>query len=294
MSVIDLNPTFGSLLIGSFKLGGTLTKSVPAFKECSLFKRTHTTIASPMTPGDLRLYWGGITSGALVGQIHTFLSHLLFVSAATILCQGFFLHRVYIFSRKNWMLAGVLALAAITSLSLSIWTTISLGLDNNAADFDSIERRTIPMFAVAAAVDLVIAILLVYYLQKGKTSLKFVFFLGVRLADCDFRTKFVVTKIIQYTVSTSLATSLLALASAAACAINPKSFAYIGMQFSVGRIQTSALLATLNARRKLRSHLNDKSSAEVQAGGNMNEPVFAIGQTVTTITMTTEEGTPIE
>src|ERR1700753_3432628 len=71
--------------------------------------------------------WGGIAREALVGQIHTLLSHLLFVSAATILCQGFFLHRwvelhcvylistkssladrVYIFSRKNWMLTGVL------------------------------------------------------------------------------------------------------------------------------------------------------------------------------------------
>ncbi|KAJ7483851.1 hypothetical protein B0H11DRAFT_2231996 [Mycena galericulata] len=84
-------------------------------------------------------------------------------------------------------------------------------------------------------VDMVIAMILVWYLIQGRTTFE--------------KTNFVLTRIIQYTVTTGLATSMLALG----CVAAPDGFVFIAMHFSLGRMYTKALLATLNSRRNLRS-----------------------------------------
>jgi len=197
--------------------------------------------------------WGN--DAALVTTMEAFNIHILFIGAAAILCQGFFIHRVYVFSKKNWLLAGLLALAVVVDFGLDIWLTVRITRDRSVAVYDAIGPIVIPMLSIGAGVDLIIAMLMVYYLHQGRTGFA--------------QTDFVVTKIIQYAVSTSLATSLLALGSVTAYAINPNNFAYIAMPSSLGRMYTNALLVTLNSRRQLRSRLGapvDNNSLSVTTG----------------------------
>ncbi|KAJ6554711.1 hypothetical protein B0H19DRAFT_1263021 [Mycena capillaripes] len=156
--------------------------------------------------------------------------HLTFVGAATLLCQAFFLHRVWIFSKHNWLLTGILGLACLTTMALEIVMTVQISRNKSVAAFSSVGQEVITMFSLGAAVDIIIAFLLVWYLQQGQTSFE--------------KTSFVLTRIIQYTVATGLATSLLALGCVAAYVIKPQSFVFIAMHFSLGRMYTNALLAT--------------------------------------------------
>ncbi|KAJ7464026.1 hypothetical protein FB451DRAFT_1492161, partial [Mycena latifolia] len=154
--------------------------------------------------------------------------HLLLVSAATIVCQAFFLRRVWNLSKKNWLLVGCLAAMCMTTLVLDVAMAIRTSLNRSVATFSDWGDEILALFAIGAAVDVIIAMLLCWYLPRGgRTSFS--------------STNFVVSRIIQYTVATGLATSLLAVGCFVAA-----------MHFSLGRMYTNALLATLNSRRNLR------------------------------------------
>ncbi|KAJ7195357.1 hypothetical protein GGX14DRAFT_545916, partial [Mycena pura] len=257
MPSVDIAPSFGSLLIGTYFaifFQGMLTVQAYVYYESfpndpmrlkSLVALVWTIDLAHLIVICNGMYiplvtnWGKIET--LGTTIESFNIHILFIGAATILCQGFFIYRVYAFSKKNWLLSGLLSLAALANLGLAVWLTVRLTVDRSVAVFDTIGPTAIPMFSIGAGLDVAIAILMVYYLQQGRTGFA--------------RTDFVVTRIIQYVVSTSLATSILALSSVVAYAINPNHFAYIAIHFSLGRMYTNALLATLNSRRQLRSRL---------------------------------------
>jgi len=213
--------------------------------------------------------WGN--DAALLQSTEELDLHLVLVGAATILCQGFFLHRVWTFSKKNWLLTGVLALACTTTVGLDIAMTIQTSRNKSVAVFSSVGQEIITMFSLGAGVDMVIALLLVWYLQQGRTSFE--------------STNFVLTRIIQYTVATGLATSLLALGCVAAYMLKPDGFVFIAMHFSLGRMYTNALLATLNSRRNLRSALGTGGTSWTAAQSNQTSsaPAF-VTQTTTTTT----------
>ncbi|KAJ7633404.1 hypothetical protein DFH06DRAFT_1140116 [Mycena polygramma] len=139
------------------------------------------------------------------------------------------------------------------SAQISIFTSV--------AAFASVTGELVTTFGLGAAVDLVMAIILVWCLQQGKTSFN--------------RTSFVLARVIQYTVSTGLATSSVAVAALVAYLVRPNDFLFIvnlfynpvssradiiqAIHFSMGRLYTNTLLATLNSRRNLRQVLEAPS-----------------------------------
>jgi len=194
--------------------------------------------------------------------------HLLLVGTASILCQAFFLKRVWAFSKGNiWTraLTGASAVACLATLGLDLTMTLQTSSNNSFAVYRLVGREIeiITMFSLGAGVDMVIAFLLVWYLHQGRTGSE--------------KTNFVLTRIIQYTVATGLATSLLALGCVAAYIIKPDGFIFIAMHFSLGRMYTNALLATLNSRRNLRSLME----SGITSFAVENPSVFVITQTQT-------------
>ncbi|KAJ7617337.1 hypothetical protein FB45DRAFT_1104703 [Roridomyces roridus] len=177
--------------------------------------------------------------------------HLIFVGSATLVCQGFFLHRIWTCSRRNWLLTGILSTACLAAFALEILISRQIMGNRSVAYFSQLQGEVVALFTVGAAADMAIAIVL--FAEDMRT-----------LTHCDVRTNSLVDKVVYFTVATGLATSvphcrrhlLLFIFSQIIYKPQylgaPKTFIFIAMHFSLGRLYTNALLATLNFRRSLR------------------------------------------
>ncbi|KAJ7829038.1 hypothetical protein B0H13DRAFT_2372826 [Mycena leptocephala] len=194
--------------------------------------------------------WGN--NAALMVSTQELDLHLVFVGMASAICQAFFLSRIWTFSQKNWVLTGILSAACLTTLALEASMSAQISRVPSVAAFSSFTGEVLAVFALAATVDVAIAAILVWYLQQGKTSFD--------------RTSFVVARVVQYTVATGLATSLLAVACLIIYLTTPHTFIFIAMHFSLGRMYTNALLATLNSRRNLRKVLEHSGTVGPHTG----------------------------
>ncbi|KAJ7448043.1 hypothetical protein FB451DRAFT_1567393 [Mycena latifolia] len=167
--------------------------------------------------------------------------HLILVGIATAVCQGFFLLRIWSFSKKNWALIGILGAACLATLGLETAMSVQMSQMASVAAYSSLTSEAVAVFCLSVAVDVAIALIMIWYLRAGETSFN--------------RTTFVIARLIQYTVATGLATSALAVGCLIAYLTRPHTFIFIAMHFSLGRMYTNALLATLNSRRNLRKVL---------------------------------------
>ncbi|KAJ7198902.1 hypothetical protein B0H12DRAFT_1165662 [Mycena haematopus] len=198
---------------------------------------------------------------------------IIFVGAPTVLCQGFFLHRLWRFSKRNWILTGPMALGAISVFILDFYFTVQSLVNPALNAYQQDAPKIVAMLGIGAATDISIALSLVWYLQRGVTGFE--------------KTNFVVTRIIQFTVATGLASSLLAIGCAVANSMNPQNFIFIALHSSLGRMYTNALLATLNSRRNLRVALGTTENLGT-ANFSMSPPVFVVSNQRTDDSLSTD------
>ncbi|KAF7351447.1 ANK-REP-REGION domain-containing protein [Mycena sanguinolenta] len=216
--------------------------------------------------------WGN--SAALQVSTQELDLHLVFVGLASALCQGFFLTRIWTFSQKNWVLTCVLSAACLTTFALEAVMSAQISRVPNVKEFNSFTGEVVATLGLSAgAVDVAIAAILVWYLQQGKTAFD--------------RTSFVVARVVQYTVATGLATSLLAVACLIVYLATPNTFIFIALHFSLGRMYTNALLATLNSRRNLRKVLDNSGTVGPHTGTS-----FLGGLQTTNIIATGDQNPP--
>nr|GAT51675.1 predicted protein [Mycena chlorophos] len=219
--------------------------------------------------------WGD--SAALLVSTTELDLHLVFVGFACFICQCFFISRIWSFSHKNWILSVALGIPCLVVLVLETNISAEITRIASVAAFNQFTGEVLSVFALAAAVDVAIALILVWYLQQGKTSFG--------------RSSFVVGRIVQYTVATGLATSILAVADLIVYLVTPHTFIFIAMHFSMGRMYTNALLATLNSRSKLREVLQGGARGRNPVGlhnwttNNSLSPSFFAGLQTTTDNM---------
>ncbi|KAF7358819.1 ANK-REP-REGION domain-containing protein [Mycena sanguinolenta] len=187
--------------------------------------------------------------------------HVVLVAAATLLCQAFFLRRLWRFSQKNRILVGILGSGSLIVCALDFFLAVQMLEEPRPMTYQEDTPEIVSMFSIRAATDLCLALTLVWYLYRG-------------IIGFD-RTNFVITRIIQYTVATGLATSILALACVFAEVLNPQSFTFMALHFSLGRMYTNALLATLNSRKNLRAALEMSRELDICVVSS-NAPVFFV------------------
>ncbi|KAJ7055488.1 hypothetical protein C8F01DRAFT_452874 [Mycena amicta] len=125
--------------------------------------------------------------------------HLIFVGASAILCQAFFINRIWVFSKNNMLLTALLSLGSLATFGLEVAIAVQTLAHPVTSFFGSLVTEIITLFAIAGAVDVFIALVLVYYLQRGLASTPF------------HRMRFVIARVMQFTVATGLATSVLAI-----------------------------------------------------------------------------------
>jgi len=198
--------------------------------------------------------------------------HLVIVGLATIVCQCFFLQRIWVFSGKNVIITGALLAGCLTTLGLDVSMSIQISRVPLVSSFGNFTNEVIAVFSIGAGVDLLMALILAYYLQKGKSGFE--------------HTNSIVSLVIQYAVATGLATSMLAIACLIAYLLRPNTFIFIAMHFSLGRLYTNALLATLNSRRSIRSYMVKNSVVAREQlptwGSGANGSGYTSGYTGTT------------
>ncbi|KAF7290871.1 ANK-REP-REGION domain-containing protein [Mycena kentingensis (nom. inval.)] len=176
--------------------------------------------------------------------------HVIFVALPSLACQTFFLYRIWIFSDRKYVLAGALAIPCIAAFAGDVTIVVRIMRDFRVEQYSHQTKEMIWVISTSASADLLIACALVWYLQKNKAP-------AVDLSGfgAQRRTDFVLTKVVQYTVATGLATSIYGFAVLVAFLLAPKAFTFIAMYFSFGRMYTNALLVNLNARRSLRESI---------------------------------------
>ncbi|KAJ6467877.1 hypothetical protein C8R45DRAFT_1019325 [Mycena sanguinolenta] len=261
----NVEPTYGALLIGAFVavfFQGIL--SVQAFIYYENFpddsRKMKTLVATAWILDLLQLVficdsvyyylarnWGNVD--ALATTTVALDLHLIPLTCATLLCQGFFLLRVWRFS-KNLILSLFLAAACLTTGIIDIIMAVQTISDPSLNTILShvFSAEVISVFAVGAAADLSIAAILCWYLRR-------------ELTEFD-RINSLVGRLIQYTVATGLVTSLLALGCLISYVAAPNGLIFMAMHFSLGRMYTNALLATLNSRKILRTQLRPPSNLQ--------------------------------
>ncbi|TFK72280.1 hypothetical protein BDN72DRAFT_894949 [Pluteus cervinus] len=258
MSAPTIDETYGAMLIGlliatflqgmltvqlyqyyiSFPKDPTLNKVLVGSVWC--LDLIHLIFISHPTYYFLVTNWGNpavLTHSTVLLNLH-----LPLIGITTIICQIYFLHRVWLFTEKNIPIMVSLVSLCIGTLVLGFFITVKILEDLSVATFYRFRYVSIPQFIVGAMADIGIAVCLCWYLDKGKGEYK--------------STNNIISRLVRYTIATGAATSLLAVACTIAYMAKPQTMIFVSMHFSMGRMYTNALLATLNARTGLRSQFD--------------------------------------
>jgi len=160
----------------------------------------------------------------------------VFEMCVVALVQGFYLRRIWILSKRSYVL--------LTIMGPLLFVRISFGLGTAALCFalDAAQFRTQfgPMFTtyssliLSALVDLVVTVTLVYYLREGRT--------GIRSTDN------MIKALMAYAVNTGAITMAASLATLLTFTLLKTSLLYGGLSLMTGKLYANSFLGTLNAR----------------------------------------------
>ncbi|KAF7290514.1 hypothetical protein MIND_01291200 [Mycena indigotica] len=160
--------------------------------------------------------------------------------------QLFMAWRIRLMTKSNWLTATVVLLA-ITSFIGGVVSSILVALDGRFAHFGAIEAPLALWLTSTAFADLFITAFLVNFLWVNKTGFK-------------TQTDSVTDRIIFLTVQTGTLTSFAAIADVTLFLILPRTTFMFIWDFSLARLYSICLIATLNARHEWNMLLSAPSS----------------------------------
>jgi len=172
--------------------------------------------------------------------------HLAIVGLVSTICRTVFLHRIWVFSNYNKSLAAALVIICLATFGVEVTISVHIFRDPLVADFSAWNKQIVALFAMSAGTDALIAFFLCHYIKRGKSGYEM--------------TNYIVAKVLRYTVTTGLATSILSLVCLLTYIAIPQSFIFIAIHFSLARMYTNSLLASLNSRRNLRAALDGRDA----------------------------------
>ncbi|THV04281.1 hypothetical protein K435DRAFT_774523 [Dendrothele bispora CBS 962.96] len=195
-----------------------------------------------------------------LGQVEWF-AMVLFSFLVGFIVQSFLTYRVWILSKRNVLITGFIYMLVLGELVVSIVIFLiscffhrwSRGTYARIALELNVLSRLINAFGAAG--DVAITVALIWLLGKSKSGIQ--------------RTDAIVTKLITFCLTTGLATSVDAILSLISISVWPTTFIYITFYCVVARLYSNSLMATLNARQKLRS---------VQDTTSHSFPVHVVGR----------------
>ncbi|KLO07563.1 hypothetical protein SCHPADRAFT_643465 [Schizopora paradoxa] len=170
-------------------------------------------------------------------------AHIIVTSISDTMVRVFYTRRVFMISKGSYMLAiGSASFTLLTFVSGMLFAVKSFS-QPSVLDFGMTELATILYISLASAVvaDLWIALALCWYLMRSRT--------GFKTTDSK------INVIMVYVINTGLLTTICALCCLISFAAMPHNFIFIAFYFSLSKLYINSLLATLNARERLREGL---------------------------------------
>ncbi|KAJ7113208.1 hypothetical protein C8R44DRAFT_741537 [Mycena epipterygia] len=164
--------------------------------------------------------------------------------------QLFMAWRIRRVTRSNW-LSGSVALLAFASFVGGLVATISVATHPKFAQFVLAEAPLTLWLTSTAFADLFITVFLVNFLWKNKTGFK-------------TQTDSVTDRIILFTVQTGMLTSVAAIADVSLFLIMPRTTFMFIWDFSLSKLYSICLIATLNARHEWNDLLEESPAASLE------------------------------
>ncbi|KAE9387477.1 hypothetical protein BT96DRAFT_1005084 [Gymnopus androsaceus JB14] len=189
--------------------------------------------------------------------VWSLLAEVLFNGLTALAVQCFLTYRISMLSgnkvvhgNKMWLTAFVGSFVLAEFVCVLTFAIIALMRVKTFEELSAeLKGLSITVNALAAAGDLLIAGILTLLLQRAKT--------GYRSSDS------IINKLTLFAVNTGALTSLCAVASLISIVAAPNTFIYISFFFSMGRLYTNSLLATLNARKGIRASAEGVNASDV-------------------------------
>ncbi|KAK0490651.1 hypothetical protein IW261DRAFT_1555829 [Armillaria novae-zelandiae] len=173
----------------------------------------------------------------LENLVWSILLEVLFNGFIGFLVQSFLTMRVWR-PTENVPLTTVIAAMVLAEFACSVAFTIQSMKLSTWADLTHMRGLSMTVNVVGAVSDVLIAASLFYFLHRSRTGFK--------------KSDTMISKLILFSISTGLMTSICAVASLISILIWGKTLIYVAFYFSLGRLYSNSVLATLNARKSIR------------------------------------------
>lgn len=190
---------------------------------------------------------------ALNNLVWSVLVESLPTGVTALFVQGFYAYRIYLLGNKNPIIPFIVVLLSLgTTASGAAWLVLSF----KAQTFEKlleISDLTMAINVLSMVNDVLIAACLCFLLARSRT--------GLEVTDR------MISRLIVIVVNTGVLTSVCAVGSLVSLAVFPATLIYAAFYFCIGRLYTNSLLATLNARRRLKIR-NDRELTMVSLSAN--------------------------
>ncbi|KAG5723755.1 hypothetical protein E4T56_gene2209 [Termitomyces sp. T112] len=171
-------------------------------------------------------------------MVWSILLEVLFNGFICLLVQGFLTLRVWRLSNHNVPLLLVIMSLVLSEFGCSFVFTIKALKLKTWVQLEQLKGLSMVVNILAALGDGLIAGTLCYFLQRSRTGFK--------------KSDTMISKLILFTVSTGVLTSICAIASLISILVWPSTLIYAAFYFCLGRLYSNSVLATLNARQSIR------------------------------------------
>jgi len=163
---------------------------------------------------------------------------VIVTTCSDFIVRSFFARRVWVLSRSNWILTSGAAICALVTFITGIGFAAKSFTFASTLQFSNIAWVLYLSLGSGVVADIWVAVSLCWYLNKSRT--------GFKATDSK------INVLMAYGINTGLLTSVCAAGCFVAYATMPHNYVFIGFYFVLSKLYFNSLLATLNARDKLR------------------------------------------
>ncbi|KAJ7696808.1 hypothetical protein B0H17DRAFT_393350 [Mycena rosella] len=164
---------------------------------------------------------------------------VILTAIVTFSVHCFFAHRIFLLSKRNWLMASpvvILALVRLVSASVSTWEML------HYKSFVLFKLHAYWIFtlglSVSSAVDILITVFLCYLFQSSRPD--------------SGTINYVIDKLMLYAFETGSLTCIGTIASMICWVTMSDNLIFLGLHFVIGKLYANSLLVTLNTRQNIR------------------------------------------